>query len=102
MQVLKLNKPGKFTNLNSHIPELGDNDLLIKFKFSMLYGSDYPKFTNNCPSISCPLPTGMPIHECVGEIILSNSKSYQIGDTVLAIPKCDAGLSDYFISNKII
>ncbi len=100
MQTLKLEVPGKFTSVSCPIPEIAKNDVLIKFKYSMLCGSDYPKFNGSCPDITCPLPIGMPIHECVGEIVASNSNSYNTGDLVLAMPTGDAGLSDYFIANE--
>ena len=104
MQTLKLDVPGKFTRIRCPVPEIAKNDVLIKFKYAMLCGSDYPKFNGSCPDITCPLPIGMPIHECVGEIVASNSTFYNTGDMVLAMPKSDAGLSDYFIANveKII
>lgn len=95
---LKLESPQKFITIASNIPVIAEDNILVKFNYTMLCGSDYPKFNGTCPDAQCPLPIGMPIHECVGEVVLSNSKSFKIGDLVLSMPKNDAGLSDYFAS----
>jgi L-iditol 2-dehydrogenase len=48
-----------------------------------------------------PLPPGMPIHECVGVVVESHSPRFQAGDRVVAVPKGDQGLAEYYVADAI-
>jgi threonine dehydrogenase-like Zn-dependent dehydrogenase len=41
---------------------------------------------------------GAPIHESVGQVVESQSKQFQPGDVVLAIPEGDQGLAEYYVA----
>jgi threonine dehydrogenase-like Zn-dependent dehydrogenase len=100
MQSLKLEKPFEFSKVLVDFPDVDNRYILVEFKYAMLCGSDYPKFSGSCPDMSCPLPHGVPIHECIGEVVITHSEKFKVGDLVLSMPKADAGLSEYFISHE--
>lgn len=46
------------------------------------------------------MPTGAPVHECVGQVVASTSVGFQQGDWVLAIPDGNRGLAEFFTAQE--
>lgn len=81
-------------------PEIGAGQILVRLERAVLCGSDIPKFTGLWPGLQYPLPAGMPIHECVGTVVESNSTRFRGGDEVVAVPKGDQGLAEYYVADE--
>jgi threonine dehydrogenase-like Zn-dependent dehydrogenase len=101
MKALQLAKPRRFRTVEIARPEIGSDQILVRLDKAVLCGSDIPKFTGLWPGLQYPLPPGMPIHECVGEVMESQSPRFQVGDRVVAIPSGDQGLAEYYVANAV-
>jgi len=101
MKALELVKPRQFRAVEVARPEIGGDQLLVRLKRAVLCGSDIPKFTGLWRGLQYPLPPGMPIHECVGVVAGSRSPRFQVGDWVVAVPKGDQGLAEYYVADAI-
>lgn len=101
MKALQLVQPRQFQMVDVALPEAGDDQILVRLEKVVVCGSDLPKFTGLWRGLSYPLPPGMPIHECVGTVIDSHSPRFQAGDRVVAIPKGDQGLAEYYTADAI-
>jgi threonine dehydrogenase-like Zn-dependent dehydrogenase len=100
IKALQLTRPCTFESVNISTPSLDKNEVLVKFGFALLCGSDSPKFTGKWKEYPTPLSEGMPIHECVGQITESCVSNLLPGTWVLAMPKNDCGLADIFIAER--
>jgi len=101
MKALQLVKPGVFELVEINVPRLlpeGKDLVLIRTLWVSLCGSDVPFFVGNKRSATYPLAPGAPIHECVGEVVESQSERFRPGDRVLAIPEGNQGLAEYFVA----
>ncbi len=101
MKALQLIQPRSFVTIDVPTPDFASsqNDrLLIKTSWVSMCGSDIPKFTGSKRFLHYPLDPGEPIHECVGVVIESTSKHFNVGDMVVAKPENDQGLAEYFIA----
>jgi len=101
MKALQLLKPRQFQTVEVAQPAIGDDQILVRLGQAVLCGSDIPKFTGMWPGLQYPLPPGMPIHECVGTVVESHSPRFQVGDRVVAVPKGDQGLAEYYVADGI-
>jgi L-iditol 2-dehydrogenase len=101
MKALQLVKLRQFQTVEIARPEIGDDQILVRLEKAVLCGSDIPKFTGMWRGLHYPLPPGMPIHECVGTVVDSRSPRFQAGDRVVAIPRGDQGLAEYYIAEAI-
>jgi L-iditol 2-dehydrogenase len=101
MRALQLVKPRRFQTVEIARPEIGDDQILVRLEKVVLCGSDIPKFTGMWRGLHYPLPPGMPIHECVGAVVDSRSPRFQVGDRVVAVPRGDQGLAEYYVSDAI-
>jgi threonine dehydrogenase-like Zn-dependent dehydrogenase len=101
MKALQLVKPRQFQTVEIARPEIGDDQILVRLEKAVLCGSDIPKFTGMWRGLHYPLPPGMPIHECVGAVVYSHSPRFQVGDWVVAVPKGDQGLAEYYVTDAI-
>lgn len=101
MKALQLVKTRQFQTVEVARPEIGDDQILVRLEKAVLCGSDIPKFTGMWRGLHYPLPPGMPIHECVGVVMESRSPRFQVGDRVVAVPKGDQGLAEYYIADAI-
>jgi L-iditol 2-dehydrogenase len=99
MKALQLVKPRQFHTVEIARPEIGDGQILVRLDKVVLCGSDIPKFTGMWRGLHYPLPPGMPIHECVGTVVDSRSPRFQVGDRVVAVPKGDQGLAEYYVAD---
>jgi len=101
MKALKLVQPRVFEMVDVPIPEL-DSDttgrLLVKARWISLCGSDISFFNGNKRYVTYPMPTGAPVHECIGSVVESQSEHFKPGDMVLAIPERDQGLAEYYLA----
>ena len=99
MKALQVILPRLLASTEIPIPKLpaeGEDHVLVRTAWVSMCGSDIPFFTGNKRLRSYPLAPGAPIHECVGEVVESTSKSFRPGETVLAIPEGDRGLAEFF------
>jgi threonine dehydrogenase-like Zn-dependent dehydrogenase len=101
MRALQVVKPRQFRDIETARPETGNNQILVRLEKAVLCGSDIPKFTGMWRGLQYPLPPGMPIHECVGVVVDSQSPRFQVGDRVVAIPRGDRGLAEYYVADAI-
>jgi threonine dehydrogenase-like Zn-dependent dehydrogenase len=99
MRALQVVKPRQFRDIETARPETGNNQILVRLEKAVLCGSDIPKFTGMWRGLQYPLPPGMPIHECVGVVVDSHSPRFQMGDRVVAIPRGDRGLAEYYVAD---
>ena len=101
MKALQLIKPRQFQAVEVARPETGEDQILVHLQKVVLCGSDIPKFTGMWRGLQYPLPPGMPIHECVGVVVESRSPRFRAGDRVVAVPKGDQGLAEYYVADGI-
>jgi len=101
MRALQVVKPRQFQVVETARPEIGNDQILVRLEKAVLCGSDIPKFTGMWRGLQYPLPPGMPIHECVGGVVESQSPRFQMGDRVVAIPRGDRGLAEYYVADAI-
>jgi threonine dehydrogenase-like Zn-dependent dehydrogenase len=101
VKALQLVKPRQFQAVEIARPEISDDQILVRLEKAILCGSDIPKFTGTWRGLQYPLPPGMPIHECVGVVVDSHSPRFQVGDRVVAIPRGDQGLAEYYVADAI-
>jgi threonine dehydrogenase-like Zn-dependent dehydrogenase len=101
MKALQLVKPRQFQAVEVARPEIGKDQILVRLEQAVLCGSDIPKFTGMWRGLHYPLPAGMPIHECVGVVVESRSPRFQRGDRVVAVPRGDQGLAEYYVADSI-
>jgi L-iditol 2-dehydrogenase len=101
MKALQLLKPRQFQAVEIARPEIGADQILVRLEEVVLCGSDIPKFTGMWRGLQYPLPAGMPIHECVGVVVESHSPRFQVGHRVVAVPKGDQGLAEFYVADAI-
>jgi len=101
MKALQVVRPRQFQAVETARPEIGNDQILVRLEGAVLCGSDIPKFTGMWPGLQYPLPPGMPIHECVGAVMESHSPRFEVGDRVVAVPKGDQGLAEYYVADSI-
>ncbi len=99
MKALQLVKPRHFQIVEVAVPQTGDDQILVRLQKVVLCGSDIPKFAGMWRGLQYPLPVGMPIHECVGTVVDSRSARFAAGDRVVAIPRGDQGLAEYYLAS---
>ena len=101
MKALQLVRPRSFESIQVPVPQLssGSTDLiLIRTNWLSMCGSDIPFFTGSQRIKHYPLAPGAPIHECVGQVVESQSTQFQPGDWVIAIPENNQALAEYFLA----
>jgi L-iditol 2-dehydrogenase len=99
MKALQVTQPNSFSVVQVPTPNLDNNGpghILVRTGWVSLCGSDIPFFTGGKPFLPYPLQWGVPIHECMGQVVQSTSMSFQPGNWVVAIPEGDRGLAEYF------
>jgi L-iditol 2-dehydrogenase len=101
MKALQVTRPRLFEMKEIPLPQLpdeGEARILVRTSWVSMCGSDIPFFAGNKRYRSYPLAPGAPIHECVGEVVASNSAEFCPGETVLSIPEGDQGLAQFFVA----
>ncbi len=96
--------PRSLEMVEIQMPEVGEGQMLIKLSAGSICGSDLPYFLLDTahPALagaSAPLPPMLSLHELVGTVAQSRSRSFKEGDRVLALPHTNhRGLAEYFLS----
>jgi threonine dehydrogenase-like Zn-dependent dehydrogenase len=105
MKALQISCPHTFSQLQIPEPQLeAAGQILVRAAWFSMCGSDIPffsggkRFKKHPRFEGYPLPWGMPIHECVGQVIESSSERFQPGDWVVALPEGDQGLAEFFVA----
>ena len=90
MKAVKIIKPGQVATEEIPMPEVKENEALIKIKYCGICGADVASFTGNQPFTTYPR---IPGHEFSGEIVQigENSKGLKAGDVVTANPYFNCG-----------
>lgn len=99
-EALQLVQARVFSMVPRRRTELLPNQARIALRYAALCGSDYPKFSGEWSTYLPPLPPGMPIHECVGNVVESEIDGLPMGTMVLAMPHADCGLCGEFIAHR--
>jgi threonine dehydrogenase-like Zn-dependent dehydrogenase len=99
MKALQLVKPRQFRAVDVARPGIGEDQILVRLGRVVLCGSDIPKFTGMWRGLQYPLPAGMPVHECTGMVAESRSPRFDVGDAVVAVPRGDQGLAEYYAAD---
>ncbi|MEA4811640.1 MAG: alcohol dehydrogenase catalytic domain-containing protein [Anaerolineaceae bacterium] len=83
-------QPGKVELIDSSLPELSDNEVLIQIKASAICGSDLHLYQGKHPAVRLPSAVG---HECSGLIfeLGKQVKGFNIGDRVTFEPNINCG-----------
>ncbi|HZR40350.1 MAG TPA: zinc-binding dehydrogenase [Ktedonobacteraceae bacterium] len=97
MHALQLTMPRSFSQVQLPEPQRSKG-ILVRLKWAIICGSDMVEFAGKRRSLRYPLPIGMPIHECVGEVVESTSEMFAPGDFVIAVPDNHQGLCELFVS----
>jgi len=98
MFAAKLIAPRRFEIFDAPAPRIEDsppNSIIVRTRRATICGSDVPYFLGVTPAWDHEC---FPAHECVGEVIASNSSQFQRGDTVMAIPDRYRGLAEFYIA----
>lgn len=101
MNALHLVQPRSFVNIQVPVPKLGSGNpdqILIRTNWVSMCGSDIPFFTGSQRIKHYPLAPGAPIHECVGQVVETQSTRFQPGDWVIAIPENNQALAEFFVA----
>jgi len=107
MKALQVLQPRTFAKIEIPRPELNageSSQILVRSAWFSMCGSDIPffsggkRFKKHPRFENYPLAWGMPIHECVGQVIESTSARFGPGDWVVAIPESDQGLAEFFVA----
>jgi L-iditol 2-dehydrogenase len=101
MKALQLVKPRQFQAVEVAVPGINDDQILVRLEKAVLCASDIPKFNGLWRGLHYPLPPGMPIHECVGTVVDSRSPRFQAGDLVVAVPRGDQGLAEFYATDAV-
>ena len=90
MKAVKIIKPGQVATEEIPMPEVKENEALIKIKYCGICGADVASFMGNQPFTTYPR---IPGHEFSGEIVQigENSKGLKAGDIVTANPYFNCG-----------
>ncbi len=82
--------PGKLELIESPLPELAADEVLVKIKASAICGSDLHLFNGKHPSVKLPTAVG---HECAGVVVELGSAvdGFQLGDKVTIEPNINCG-----------
>ena len=104
MRALQLVQPRSFVSIQVPVPKLSSGNpdqILIRTNWVSMCGSDIPFFTGSQQIKHYPLAPGAPIHECVGQVVESQSMLFQPGDWVIAIPENNQALAEYFVAKAV-
>lgn len=101
MFAAKLIAPKTFKMIEMPAPDITTappNSIIVKTHRATTCGSDMPYFLGTYPESAHMAPAAFPAHECVGEVVASNSERFRIGDTVMAQPDAFTGLGEYYMA----
>jgi threonine dehydrogenase-like Zn-dependent dehydrogenase len=91
MHSLQITRPRLIEIIDIPVPALpGKGWILVRLRRALICGSDLPAFNGRNQILNYPLPPGMFIHECFGEVV----------DRVVAMPHDCCGLSEYYLASE--
>jgi threonine dehydrogenase-like Zn-dependent dehydrogenase len=94
MKAMVLTEWEKLELKDTPLPELAEDEALIKVKYAGICGSDVHIFTGHHPTAKAPVILG---HEFVGTVMKINSRKslkFKIGDRVVAEPLISCGVCE--------
>lgn len=103
MHAFQLTRPRTFSLIQAPEPALSretPGSVLVRLRWAVICGSDLVEFSGKRRTLRYPLPAGMPVHECVGEVVESTSELFAPGDQVLAVPDEHRGLLECFQTHE--
>jgi L-iditol 2-dehydrogenase len=103
MHAFQLTRPRTFSLIHTPEPDLSreaPGSVLVRLRRAVICGSDLVEFSGKRRTLRYPLPAGMPVHECVGEVVESTSELFAPGDQVLAVPNEHRGLLECFQTHE--
>ncbi|MBI3537728.1 MAG: zinc-binding dehydrogenase [Chloroflexi bacterium] len=98
MFAVKLIASRKFELIDKPAPQIETappNSILIKTRRATICGSDVAYYLGVTPAFA---PDSFPAHECVGDVIASNSPHFKIGEAVMAQPHLFQGLAEFYLA----
>ena len=99
MRSLQITRPRLIENIDAPYPSIsGKGWIVVRLRNALICGSDLPAFNGKNQILNYPLPPGMYIHECTGQVVESTSNRFQPGDRVMAMPHDCCGLSEYYLT----
>jgi L-iditol 2-dehydrogenase len=101
MFAAKLVGPKQFEFYEKQAPDIETappRSVVVRMRRATICGSDVPYYLGiHDVSLHQALEC-FPAHECVGEVVASNSPGFKAGDTVLSQPDHFTGLGQYFLA----
>ena len=77
---------------------LHPGQVIVRLLCGAICGSDLPGFRGQ-PDLTHGLPSeGFPLHEIVGEVVVTRSASLAVGDRVVGFATGSRGMSEYFVN----
>ncbi len=101
MKALHMVQPHSFITVQvpvPHLPSGSPERILVRTAWVSMCGSDIPFFTGSKRSNLYPLAPGAHVHECVGQVVESNSGLFKPGERVVCMPESDQGLAEFIIA----
>ncbi|UCG36383.1 MAG: zinc-binding dehydrogenase [Candidatus Bathyarchaeota archaeon] len=105
MKSIVFEAPHRISVRNTSIPEIRDNDVLIRIESAAICNAtDLHFLKGEIPEIEYPLPPGKPGHECSGEVVEvgNNVDKTHVGERVVPGPlyALPCGICPYCIAGK--
>jgi L-iditol 2-dehydrogenase len=81
------------------VPEPGPGRVLVRLLAGGICGSDLPSFLGRRNTfVDCLGEPGYPLHEVVGEVVISNAPELAAGERVVGWAEGHRGLAEYFVA----
>jgi len=81
--------------VEAQTPTPQEGQVLIKTERTSICGSDLRTYDRAHPEENYPFGLGAPCHECLGEVVETQSDELKVGDRVIVIPVNSGGLVEY-------
>ncbi len=98
MFAAKLSAPRHFEIIDKPAPDIRaapPDSIIVRTRRATICGSDVAYYLGVTPAFA---PDSFPAHECVGDVIASNSPRFKIGDAVMAQPHLFQGLAEFYLA----
>jgi 2-desacetyl-2-hydroxyethyl bacteriochlorophyllide A dehydrogenase len=101
MFAAKLVGPKKFEIFDKPAPDIETappGSVVVRMRRATICGSDVPYYLGLHDKSHHQAEECFPAHECVGEVVASNTPKFKAGDTVLSQPDFFTGLGQFFMA----
>jgi L-iditol 2-dehydrogenase len=101
MFAAKLVGPKQFEMFEKPAPDIETappGSVVVRMRRATICGSDVPYYLGVHEKSNHQAEECFPAHECVGEVVASNSPKFKAGDTVLSQPDFFTGLGQYYMA----